>query len=607
VKLGFGEFVKRHATLLFACLLLLPLIAYPPCRDSALYLVIGRMIRHGAVPYKDAWDIKPPLIYALYAIPAGVSDDLLSAWYRLRIMDVLINILTALAAGRVAERILGRGAALPAVAWYVALYTLNGPGVLGQTEVWANCFVFWGLVVVVEGQPTSSPDHTSIVPRLKPRAQGLRPECPPAGTGGPADHVGAGSQNREVSGYEGAGGPLAGRTPALPVWARLLRFGFLGVLAGGAAALKPFSCLPLLAAMVALQLVRPIGGSAGQLVRRYGLPVGIFLVTFVLVNLPPWYWLWSHGGMLALRDLNEGFIKDYLAQGRAPFLKKLDFYGNAFSLQLYSFWPLLIWLFPGLMERRLMDWRRALWILCFGFAGFAAMWSQGRAINYHFQVLSPAAVLIGTAGTFGLASRFLEGKRFRYVVLCGTLPVLLYHLWHEGPRNLAAARWIAGAIEPAEYARAFSEPPGKPDAKTERGQCMAGVCEDAGETVRAAQFIRATTKPDERIIIWVNQSELYVWSNRLPANRFMHASGLVGTLAPQRWKSEYLQELSEFPPAYYVVAGGTGYTWLGAPPPGDPASLLKGWPGLHDLITRDFAAPLNFGHLELYHSKRVAR
>lgn len=542
MKIHFRQFIKRHATLLFACLLLLPLIAYPPCRDSALYLVIGRMIRHGAVPYKDAWDIKPPLIYALYALPAGTSGDLLSAWYRLRLMDVSINVLTAVAAGRVAERVLGRGAALPAVAWYVALYTLNGPGVLAQTEVWANFFVFLGLALLL---------------------------CP-------------GSLTRPI------------------------RFAVLGALAGGAAALKPFSCLPLLAAMVTLPLVRPTSRSWRELVRRYALPTLAFLAAFVLVNMPPWLWLWSRGGLAALRDLNDGFIKDYLAQGKAPFLDKAIFYGTAFSFQLVGFWPLLIWIFPGLIERRLMDWKRALWILAFGLAGFAAMWSQGRAINYHFQVLTPAAVLLGTAGTFGVASRFLEGKRSRYVVLAGTLPVLLYQVWHEGPRGFAAARWVAGLSEPVEYARAFSVPPGKPDPQTGYGQCLAGICADAGDTVTAAEKIRRTTRSKDTILVWVNESELYVWSDRLPANRFLHASGLVVARAPQRWKSEYLQELSEFPPSYYVLAGGTGYTWLGAPP-GDASSLMKGWPGLQDLVSKEFAAPMHFGHLELYRSHRDSR
>ena len=36
--------------------------------DEAIYATIAREILHGAVPYRDIWEIKPPLIFYLYAI-----------------------------------------------------------------------------------------------------------------------------------------------------------------------------------------------------------------------------------------------------------------------------------------------------------------------------------------------------------------------------------------------------------------------------------------------------------------------------------------------------------------------------------------------------------
>ena len=35
--------------------------------DQALYAYVGEQIRAGGLPYRDAWDQKPPAIHFLYA------------------------------------------------------------------------------------------------------------------------------------------------------------------------------------------------------------------------------------------------------------------------------------------------------------------------------------------------------------------------------------------------------------------------------------------------------------------------------------------------------------------------------------------------------------
>ena len=56
-----------------------PSLAYPYGRDQGLFHYIGReWFVHGAVPYRDTFDLKPPPIYLVYGICARVFGD--SMW-----------------------------------------------------------------------------------------------------------------------------------------------------------------------------------------------------------------------------------------------------------------------------------------------------------------------------------------------------------------------------------------------------------------------------------------------------------------------------------------------------------------------------------------------
>ena len=51
-----------------ACVALrLPSLQQPAGADQALYGYVGQRILHGELPYRDAWDQKPPGIHATYA------------------------------------------------------------------------------------------------------------------------------------------------------------------------------------------------------------------------------------------------------------------------------------------------------------------------------------------------------------------------------------------------------------------------------------------------------------------------------------------------------------------------------------------------------------
>src|SRR3954468_18670861 len=63
--------MTNRLLLALACVLLLvrlPSLTQPMGADQGLYAYVGDRIRSGAVPYRDAWDQKPPAIHVTYAI-----------------------------------------------------------------------------------------------------------------------------------------------------------------------------------------------------------------------------------------------------------------------------------------------------------------------------------------------------------------------------------------------------------------------------------------------------------------------------------------------------------------------------------------------------------
>jgi hypothetical protein len=66
---------------IFGSILLLRGLVDGPTLDGAVFAVIGNVVAHGAVPYRDAWDHKPPGIYLVNAL-AGVALPGTGPWSR---------------------------------------------------------------------------------------------------------------------------------------------------------------------------------------------------------------------------------------------------------------------------------------------------------------------------------------------------------------------------------------------------------------------------------------------------------------------------------------------------------------------------------------------
>ena len=129
-------------TLFAVCVALrVPSLQQPAGADQALYGYVGQRILHGEVPYRDAWDQKPPGIHATYAV-------LWAIWPDERVVpaaDLVVAVATALLLLALGRRLGPPGAG--EVAALVFLF-LGDPawGRLGGVRARGQCEVFIGLV-----------------------------------------------------------------------------------------------------------------------------------------------------------------------------------------------------------------------------------------------------------------------------------------------------------------------------------------------------------------------------------------------------------------------------------------------------------------------------
>jgi len=122
-----------------------PALVLIPGRDSGVYLYVGQGILAGEVPYRDAWDHKPPLIHFIYALGLLLTGGRTwGPWLR--------ELLAVSAAGWLSVRLFqplhGRGVALAVTAiWMLNLCALMERG--GYTELFTLPLQMGALVLLV--------------------------------------------------------------------------------------------------------------------------------------------------------------------------------------------------------------------------------------------------------------------------------------------------------------------------------------------------------------------------------------------------------------------------------------------------------------------------
>ncbi len=104
---------------LLACALGLLEVVTPVGLDQGILAYIGADILDGGVPYRDTWDHKPPGSHYLFALGLGLLGRTVAA---IRLLDMAVLLLTALALYALAARLFRREVGLLAGACFLLLY-----------------------------------------------------------------------------------------------------------------------------------------------------------------------------------------------------------------------------------------------------------------------------------------------------------------------------------------------------------------------------------------------------------------------------------------------------------------------------------------------------
>src|SRR6185436_20554334 len=134
------------------CLVRLPSLVEPMGGDQGLYAYVGERILAGEVPYRDAWDQKPPAIHVAYALMRLVwPHDAVVAAVDLGLTAASAAVVAALGTS-LAGRAVGQAAALLLLfLGNPAFLRLSGVMVRAQAETFIAVLVAGALVVVAPG------------------------------------------------------------------------------------------------------------------------------------------------------------------------------------------------------------------------------------------------------------------------------------------------------------------------------------------------------------------------------------------------------------------------------------------------------------------------
>ena len=384
-------------------LVLLPTLAYPFGRDQAVFAYVGEVIARGGMPYRDAWDLKPPGIYLAYSLLAALSRDGAALMTAVRLADLAIAALTALLLARLIRRFTKEGADLvPAWAlgagtagWYAALYLHGTYWSLAQAEAWANPLLLAAILLLLGRNAESRPKPSLLL---------------------------------------AAGGLL-----------------------GGVALLKFTSVLPALpfAAWVAWSAWRETRDFRQALIPLVLIAAGGTVVLGLAAA-----WLAVGGALVPYLDIQRGFVAPYARLG-APGLGEglAALFGHTLGWAWRAALPIAL-AGIGLAADRWWQAEERRLAAASLFAGLLAVWWQGKYFGYHWQTVLPWLALTAAIGTAALAER-LRLPRPLALALLPTLAFAWSIAVHWSDYR-DAARYAVGSLPREEWLERFG-PPGRGD------------------------------------------------------------------------------------------------------------------------------------------------
>lgn len=129
-------------------------LTYPFGWDQGLFAWAGNVVAHGGLPYRDAWDVKGPLVHYIYAFAQLAFGVHL---WSIRIVDLAFLTTAALAIMRVMTVLIDRRTARWSALFFVLWYASHSFWHTAQPDGWAGMMVMVAAAPVVgAGRPRAA-------------------------------------------------------------------------------------------------------------------------------------------------------------------------------------------------------------------------------------------------------------------------------------------------------------------------------------------------------------------------------------------------------------------------------------------------------------------
>jgi hypothetical protein len=473
--------------------LLLQLVTFGHGRDQGIYAMVARAVLDGGMPYRDAWDFKPPGIFLIYALARALFG---AAPWGVRVVE---------AAGLVA---MSFGLVRLARTWW-------GDGRIGLVGAAIAVLIHVQLDFWHTAQPESFAGMLTIAALTlapRPGKDGLlHPDATPLGA-----WVAAGA----LFGFAGLlKPPLAGGAVVVmlvPAWAAIRAAREKGLRASFLAALRS-ALRPGLALFA--------GGA---------LPFVVCLV-----------WFFAKGALGDLHRVLFVFTPHYTAlgwEGSSPV--GMLYYALTEWLQHYAsitFVGLMLLLGLGATERERPLLGLLLGIIAMHLVGVAM---QGKFFPYHYGATWPLTALVAALGVF---------KGWRWARGRGALgaggffvALALVLLARSATKDVEGSFFVRCTKRMAIAVGGFRD-----QRELDRLASVADV--DAVTNRAVADLLRARVPQDRPVFVWGFEPAIYDMSGHRPATRYLYDVPQRVAWAKEEARRVLMEDLAKRPPAAIVV------------------------------------------------------
>lgn len=529
-------------TLIAACLagivfLLLEILTFGHGRDQGIYTVVARSVLEGGMPYRDAWDFKPPGIFLLYALARLLFG---SAQWGIRVLEVAGLALMAFGMVRLARR------------WW-------GSGTLGLLAATITILIHAQLDFWHTSQPESFGGMLTIAALL----------CVPR---------------------PGPAGLPSLTTPKTRDWLLAgFLFGFAGLLkpplVGGAAIVALFPAWwdtdperPTRERLkdAARALVRP----SLLLAAGGAIPIALCVA-----------WFAARGALGDLHRVLFVFTPHYTAlgwHGAAPtsmlywsFTEWLQQYGSVPTVGLL----LALGLGVGAREKPL-----ALLALGVVFVHLVGVTMQGKFFPYHYGATWPLTALVAALGYHAL---FQRARARGALGLAGFFLLLLIV-----PFGRTATKDVPGSFLVRTQKRLSLAAEG---FRNQRGlDELASVADVNTVTNRAvAELLRTVVPADRAVFVWGFEPSIYDMAGRAAASRYIYNVPQRVSWAKEEHRKVLLADLTKTPPAAIVVEHYDVFPHVTGDAL-DSADSLPDFPEMQRLIDEKYVLHTSIGQMDVY-------